>query len=164
VETFRTIAAKPTTYRGVSMKSKLESQVAIELDRLDIPWAYEPRIYWKPSVKRSGYLPDFRLWPKRREHPWFVEVKPSGIYCERHTDTSDLLTALEKLMVIRHTEPDATLVLWLADPRADDMGTMLVRVPDSDRWVERSPLPTLRAAANVYRSIRRPWWRRLLGR
>jgi hypothetical protein len=165
METFRRVMAIPTTYRGVLMRSKLESQVAAELDRLGIPWKYEPQIYWQHNVKGSGYLPDFRLWPDRRTDPWFLEIKPTGIYDERHTDATDLRNAIEKLLVIRHREPNATLVLWVADPRADDMGRLLVHVPRADGWVERPAIPTLRAAAAVYRrQAPRSWWRRLLRR
>jgi len=160
METFRRIRAIPTTYRGVLMKSKLEAKVAETLDGLGIPWVYEPpypgttkpRVYWIPGVRGSGYLPDFRLWPERRD-PWFVEVKPTGIYDERHPDPDDLKTAVERLLIVRHAEPKATLILWVADPHDADMGRVLVNIPGAGPhgWAERAAIPYLTGAVRAYR-------------
>lgn len=165
-ETFRRVHAIPTKYRGVPMRSRLEAHVAAVLDQTGIPWTYEPKVYWVPGIKGSGYLPDFRLWPGR-PNPWFVEVKPTGIYDDRHTDPTDLRNAIEKLLRVRYAEPQATLVLWVADPRDKvNAGRLLIHVPGAAGWIERPAVTWLRTAKRTLGATyrRRPWWRRLLGR
>jgi len=59
------IAAKPTWYKGVHFRSKLESEWAQLFDFLEIQWVYEK----EPFVLDSGcYLPDF----------WFPEFSKWG--------------------------------------------------------------------------------------
>lgn len=55
----REVEAKPTTYAGVTFRSKLEAQWAYTLDYYGIRWEYEPETVTLPSGAR--YLPDFRL-------------------------------------------------------------------------------------------------------
>jgi hypothetical protein len=68
------ISARPTTYRGVAMRSQLEARWAGVLDAAGIEWEYEPHVV---NLGRSrgkwvgGYLPDFWL---PRVRTW-IEVK-----------------------------------------------------------------------------------------
>lgn len=144
-EDFRRVQAIPTTYSGVRMRSRLEARCAQALDVIGIPWAYEPFVVYVPSVRGSGYLPDFQLWPSS-VIPWFVEIKPTAIYGRTHADPGDLSTAVEKLGRVRHSRPHATLVLWLADPRDAQMGQVLVHVAGTDEWMRRPALAFLCAA------------------
>jgi hypothetical protein len=57
-----------TEYRGVTMRSKLETHFARHLDDEGIAWVYEPGVFGR-------YLPDFQLNPDAGELV-FVEVKP----------------------------------------------------------------------------------------
>lgn len=69
----KNIPATPTTYRGVSMRSRLEAGWAATLDRLGIIWAYEGELLRLASGEL--YLPD--LWlPQLRT---IIEVKGVGI-------------------------------------------------------------------------------------
>lgn len=63
------MAAIPTTYNGITFKSRLESRWARFLDLLTIEWRYEPEGYEWDGVR---YLPDF--WLPKGE--MFLEVKP----------------------------------------------------------------------------------------
>ena len=66
------ITAKPTKYRGVTFRSKLESDWARFLDRQGTEWEYEPRAF---STTLGCYLPDFWL-------PYlsmWAEVKPTEL-------------------------------------------------------------------------------------
>lgn len=56
--------AKPTTYRGVAFRSRLEARWAHLFDMIGMPWEYEP-------VSLPGWIPDFRLWGR-----YLAEVKP----------------------------------------------------------------------------------------
>ena len=67
--------ARPTTYMGIPMRSRLEARMAAHLDAAGEPWEYEPRAF----ANRSGqYLPDFYLAPSEEfKAPIFLEVKPT---------------------------------------------------------------------------------------
>jgi len=61
--------ARPTTYRGIQMRSRLEARAASMLDAAGIDWQYEPRAF--RTSDGGEYLPDFQIGPTT-----FVEVKP----------------------------------------------------------------------------------------
>lgn len=65
-----TNGAIPTTYNGVTFRSRLEARWARLLDLLEIEWKYEPEGYEWDSIR---YLPDF--WLPTGET--FLEIKPA---------------------------------------------------------------------------------------
>jgi hypothetical protein len=79
-----TMTARPTLYKGVQMRSRLEAGFAMWLDRCGVAWDYEPNCY---ANELGQYLPDFRVpevvrcVPPGRSTgpslPAFIEVKPS---------------------------------------------------------------------------------------
>ncbi len=54
----RTIAAIPTTYKGIQFRSRLEARWAICFDVLGIEWHYEFEGY---QMEDCWYVPDFWL-------------------------------------------------------------------------------------------------------
>jgi len=58
-----------TVYKGIEMRSKLETKVAMFLDALGIEWQYEPKRFLLSNG--TTYIPDFYL-PK---HDMWLEVK-----------------------------------------------------------------------------------------
>lgn len=52
------IAAKPTIYRGVRFRSRLEARWAVFFDAIGREWIYEPSF---PELASIGYQPDFLL-------------------------------------------------------------------------------------------------------
>lgn len=60
------------TYKGIEMRSLLETRIAKLLDELDIEWEYEPKRY--PVDKEQSYLPDFYL----KNQDLYLEAK--GVY------------------------------------------------------------------------------------
>jgi predicted nuclease of restriction endonuclease-like RecB superfamily len=97
----KTIDPKPLTYRGVLMRSTLETDFARHLDQMGAEWIYEPRIY---GVKGSGYLPDFQII--RHGPACYVEVKPT---------TAEVPLARERMEVIWKSEPEAVLLVSCAE-------------------------------------------------
>lgn len=106
--------ARPTIYRGIQMRSRLEATWAALFDtktpRKMLPfvqsWDYEPLCFGGPS---GQYLPDFRLrcnYP----HPWtcYAEVKP--------IDPSNPQSLMERMEIILLSEPDAYLWLIVGTP------------------------------------------------
>ncbi len=75
----RTIKAKPTEYRGVRMRSRLEAKWAAFFDEIGWDWMYEP-------VDLDGYIPDFLIKGSNDRPGLLVEVKPTmalpGLYPE----------------------------------------------------------------------------------
>ena len=62
------IAAKPTRYKGVNFRSRLEARWAAFFDVREWRWEYEP------AVEFFNWIPDFVIsFP---ECPLFVEIKP----------------------------------------------------------------------------------------
>jgi hypothetical protein len=59
----------PTVYKGMQMRSKLETKIALLLDYLKIKWEYEPKTFQLSSG--IMYKPDFYL----PEHKQWIEVK-----------------------------------------------------------------------------------------
>lgn len=98
----RGLIARPTTYAGTSMRSRLEARYAAWLDNVGINWTYEPRCFASPE---GQYLPDFRLdgveWlgsPRRV----YVELKPTPAAITREVRA--------KAAIVFANEPDAFML------------------------------------------------------
>ncbi len=76
------IAAIPTVYRGIQMRSRLESKWAYVFDALGWRWEYEP-------IDLNGWIPDFVLLGlKDFNKPCLVEIKPIFDY---HDDRATII-------------------------------------------------------------------------
>lgn len=91
------IKSRPSMYKGIEFRSRLEVRFAWHLDTIGEQWRYEPRIY---GPKGKGYLPDFEILG--RPQPTFIEVKPT---------TEEVADAALKMQVIWETHPDALLIV-----------------------------------------------------
>jgi hypothetical protein len=105
--------ARPTFYRGIRMRSRLEAHVARWLDTHPnpLPWEYEPVCF---AGTIGQYLPDFVL-----HHPTFdsyIEVKPLTVSEEELEDT------MRRMPVIWESQPRALLAIQLWDQRRDPPG------------------------------------------
>lgn len=152
---YRRVPAIPTRYRGVLMRSRLEARSAAALDRLRIPWVYEPRRF-------ARYLPDFQLFP-RGARPWFLEIKPPSVFGD--LVGNDLRAALAKMRRIRSVYPSAGLMLWIAKPANRDLGAILVDLPGVVGWSAKPAREVLQQLVRSQRAVavatpagRRPWW------
>lgn len=99
----RTIAARPTTYKGIRMRSRLEARYAAVLDAHTLDWIYEPRAY---ANELGQYLPDFLLPASDVHKAMFIEVRP----------TLELgLLALSQMPVIWDSDPTCILMVAIPD-------------------------------------------------
>lgn len=103
-----TIPARPTTYKGIRMRSRLEASVAQWMDDNGWQWAYEPRAY---AGSGGQYLPDFEILAIDGIdifRPYFLEVRPT---LERAYE------AMRQMQIILESEPRATLCIsiWPLD-------------------------------------------------
>lgn len=71
---YPTMSPRPTTYRGVHMRSRLEAAWAEQFDALAWTWTYEPQCF---ASALGQYLPDFKLSIPHLSDDIFVEVKPA---------------------------------------------------------------------------------------
>lgn len=111
------LKALPTTYRGVTFRSRLEADWASSLDGIDMPWTYEPEGYQLSDG--SWYAPDFWL-PTARA---WLEVK--GGHERRVTKVEQFAADLWAESGTDHTyNPDAPMILIARAParnhREDD--------------------------------------------
>lgn len=90
--------ARPTSYAGVMMRSRLEAAFAQFLDARKWNWEYEPLCFAGPD---GQYLPDFRIL--------FDEKPDSGIYVEIKPTAEMARAALPGMLPIRSTYPEAPL-------------------------------------------------------
>lgn len=105
----RTWTARPTVYRGVQMRSRLEARFAAILDSDGFEWTYEPRAY---ASQDGQYLPDFEVGNG------LIEVKP----------TIELaILAMERMQIVRASDTKAVLVI------ACPFG-MFIQKPTDDHW------------------------------
>lgn len=114
------IKARPTVYKGVKMRSRLEADFAqryLEVEcespirRRPPPhstgtWAYEPQCF---ASAAGQYLPDFGVsWPKGLSD--YYEVKPRAYLGEKEDEEIDGL--LRRMEIIWESEPAANLYLF----------------------------------------------------
>jgi hypothetical protein len=116
------LRARPTVYRGIAMRSRLEAHFAAALDRVADrgEWSYEPRAY---ADETGQYLPDFELCDSRH----FVEVKPTR---ER------ALEAIDRARIVFASEPDA--IVWIVWPVSTPDGDWRSIEVSSSGWHERT--------------------------
>lgn len=136
--------ARPTVYKGIQMRSRLEAAFAAWLDKFDMTWKYEPHAF---ASENGQYLPDFELpeiefiGPPARV---FIEVKPTQ-------PDPDVLLAQRS--IIKDSDPEAQLVaVW---PDRNYYRTMLIcdGFWDVMVWTIRTPK---RLALDVEASLG-PW-------
>lgn len=89
------VKAIPTTYNGVTFKSRLEARWAVFFDTLRIEWLYEYEGYQLPS---GWYVPDFWL----SEFKMWVEIKPNEPTNEERTLAGELSLATERWVALQY--------------------------------------------------------------
>lgn len=109
------IKPRPTLYKGIQMRSRLEADYAAHLDREGADWKYEPTCFASDDAQ---WLPDFRI--VRDDLPNSYQELKSAHLLERsdgesQTDQVDRIDAiLARMKVAWESEPDAwlELVFW----------------------------------------------------
>lgn len=102
------LKARPTTYNGIEMRSRLEARYAAWLDSMQFQWTYEPKCF---ATEQGQYLPDFLVQDVHifgRPRDVFIEVKPL-----RSLFTEEDFTRVTKIINASH--PDAWFILEAAD-------------------------------------------------
>ncbi len=114
------IKARPTTYDGIDMRSRLEARYAAWLDREHIRWEYEPQCY---ATSEGQYLPDFRL------HDIIILGSPRTLYIDTKPTAALTAATLTRMQIIHQSEPDAWLGVETPDVEREG-STIAVCAPD----------------------------------
>ena len=90
------IKAKPTVYKNIQFRSRLEAKWAIFFDEMGITYRYEPGIYKVPiNGYFMKYCPDFALLNVKTQQeirqPLYVEVKGVNHYREIYENDRKIL-------------------------------------------------------------------------
>lgn len=121
------IPARPTLYKGIRMRSRLEADYAAKIDREGWEWAYEPECF---GSEDGQWLPDFRVdnLGKSAGSVTYIEVKPYGLL-DHWRDRGDCRERIEAIMgkmgIARETYPQCALMLEFWGYGGDDSATLL---------------------------------------
>ena len=113
---------RPTLYKGIRMRSRLEATWAAHFDAVGTPWEYEPLAF---ANEDGQYLPDFR-----------VHGYPSLFSCEYY-EIKPPLSVREiplwqmRMEIIWSSEPDAGLFLMTGPPE-DECGWIGINIPGTN--------------------------------
>lgn len=98
------IKARPTTYKGIQMRSRLEADYAAALDRDGEKWEYEPTCFAGPE---GQWLPDFKIG----FDGVYIEIKPVYLIAYDGATPLDTYDRVDK--ILRQMS-----VAWLSEPNA----------------------------------------------
>lgn len=169
-----TRTGRPTIYRGIQMRSRLEADYAASLDQTGDAWEYEPQCFAGPD---GQWLPDFRVG-KPGDYI-YIELKPTSILQEGSYNAVDKI--LHQMEIALLSEPKCSLrlqfwewgkasgraAIWSDPPHSlwqYSAGTglpwgiwpgmcQLEKVYDHDLSAERSLLQGMLLSADVCRSV-----------
>lgn len=153
------IKARPTTYKGIKMRSRLEAGYAAWLDEMGMEWEYEPCAF---AGELGQYLPDFYI-PSLRvswQHepvPAYIEVKPNAeavtpdlavrmaVIHESNLDAELLVQTPQRLYALCYLAPDIGPVfrkdlIWVLGAVKDGVEGQ-PRGPADVEWMAAIPSP-----------------------
>jgi hypothetical protein len=128
------IKARPTLYKGIRMRSRLEADFARYLDALGNPWDYEPECF---ASDTGQWLPDFRTVLPTDAGGYrnvYLELKPAAALALQdgeaeiaHVARIDVI--LKRMLIAWSSEPSAALELisWTFGENGPDFAVLRVR-------------------------------------
>ena len=130
------IPARPTVYKGVQMRSRLEADYAGYLDR-QLPvwggtWRYEPVCF---GSEADQWLPDFSVdYHGSRS---YTEVKPVGLLDEwvEENRSNEIDALLTRISVAWESEPEAQLELVFWEYKAKSAPLSIIATSNIAPWV-----------------------------
>lgn len=132
------IPARPTVYKGIKMRSRLEADYAAALDRDGEPWEYEPTCFGGPE---GQWLPDFRIGHSGT----YVEVKPAYLMAGDMEELGDAYDRVDKILrqmsAAWLSDPDASLMLVFRTYGLDQVESPLsiLGSPNPTIWLAYTP-------------------------
>jgi hypothetical protein len=108
--------ARPTLYKGIQMRSRLEADFASTLGRHGQTWKYEPTCFAADGVQ---WLPDFGEFMtfEGKTYSRYIEVKPAAQFLWEPPTMTAIVEKIDAILtqmsVAWESEPDAGLALAL---------------------------------------------------
>lgn len=117
------IKAKPTMYKNIQFRSRLEAKWAIFFDEMGITYQYEPGTYQVPMKGYSiKYCPDFALLNVKTQQeikrPLYVEIKGVNRYCEIYENDRKIMESFgssNSLLVLGSFPPNTSYLFQEPD-------------------------------------------------
>lgn len=139
---------RPTLYKGIRMRSRLEADYAAWLDRAARKWEYEPECF---AAQDGQWLPDFRVAQgKNDDRPHLVELKPAQMLDrkkgENLNDVIDRVDAqIRRMRPAFDSEPGSStdLVFWRYGATEPELSIVGARDKPWVAWLPGFPLPLL---------------------
>ncbi len=161
-------AARPTTYNGVRMRSRLEAGYAQWLDRAGLAWQYEPQCFGSLA---GQWLPDFRidsllLRGSDRPRVAYVECKYAG--WDEQVEPREWSQLLRRMKGVHESERESVLLLEMPGGVTYVVGDSV----DEDSEPEAAPHVWVWGASRATRVLLAPfcelceppwhgeWWKR----
>ena len=121
---------RPTLYRGIQMRSRLEADYAAHLDATVGPgrWEYEPDCFAGPG---GQWLPDFRI--NGTDRRTYVELKPLDVLRGSPVDAIDKI--LEQMEIARLSEPECALLLQFWEWGKASGKAEIIHTPPYSLWL-----------------------------
>lgn len=132
------IPARPTVYKGIKMRSRLEADYASALDRDGETWEYEPTCFGGPE---GQWLPDFRVG----SHSAYVELKPAYLIAWDTRDLNEVYARIDKILtrmtIAWVSEPDVYLhlVFWTYGAEQTDAPLSIAAAGRNGPWLTYTP-------------------------
>jgi hypothetical protein len=132
------IPARPTVYKGIQMRSRLEADYASALDRDGEKWEYEPTCFAGPD---GQWLPDFRIG----FDGILVEVKPTYLMAYDGREVFETYDRIDKILrqmtVAWLSEPEThlQLVFWEYGREQVEAPLVILGSPRGPHWVCYTP-------------------------
>lgn len=158
------IKARPTLYKGIQMRSRLEADYAADLDKQGYRWAYEPECF---ASETGQWLPDFGCtFMDHGPLAIFDEVKPAEPLMRLLGDIPSLracahfehVDALLRRMEIAWTSrPDAMLRLMFWQYGSDRPFLSVFSLRQDGLWFAEfgiQPFPLLWPGMGQHRNAR----------
>lgn len=123
------IKARPTLYKGIQMRSRLEADYAAHLDQTSDTWEYEPTCFAGPG---GQWLPDFRVPGSRTTI--LQEIKPASLLKPRAGEGEygaicRMDPILKRMTVAWESEPEACLELVFWTYGAQEPDVLVIGLP-----------------------------------
>lgn len=140
------LTPRPTTYKGIQMRSRLEARYAASFDRGHFAWTYEPQCFANDG---GQYLPDFELHDVEVAHAFtpgwldpFMPPRVRSIYVEVKPPGHDLAAVCQRMEIILDSDADAGLLLLSeeyareGDPGSSDGLILMPAIGGSSMWIQ----------------------------
>lgn len=118
---------RPTFYKGIKMRSRMEATAAALFDRFGASWEYEPMCF---ASEAGQYLPDFLVTGLIEDclddhchadmAPVYVEIKPHGLIDKQVKQRMEIVWASDPTVGLLVLDP-VEMVSWAA-PYPDEFG------------------------------------------